>query len=470
MQVNALNKRFPLDRLTPAEYNPRRLSEESRAALQRSIARLGLVKPIIADENGLIIAGHQRSRAAMDVGRKTGPVFVVPAMGGYDEVRFNQLHNGTDIDALAPPCAVDTSRVKWEGPFGMAPAEALAAGEIQQGGVILGETQALLLKFGDWGCAVMDDTGQVISGQFYAMGRSRMGQPFRVSRVKAKDAEFARKAFGMTYGVFSYEHIERNTWNQSWAQLPRSADESDKKSNKSTLYERHVIPDLKPGESVLDFGSGRGGYARHLRAQGFDVVDYEPYRKYKTRLDVRSIRLMGLELARRLRTTGRFDKVVCDSVLNSVDSLEAEAHVVKTLSALCKPGGTIYVSGRRLDRVKAMLSYKTSTKKKHATRRGVEFLDEHGFSGALRNGKWFFQKMHSKEGALELARQHMGEVIDYKHGQSTSWQMEVCNGNIPFEQAIESLRYEMHLPLPDGVSLGNMPERVMDAYATAYSL
>src|SRR6266496_2166292 len=89
---------YPIAALRPAPYNPRKIDEPAFLALQHSIRTLGMVKPIIAGEDGTIVAGHQRSRAAMAVGVIEAPVYVVKELNKLDEIRFNQLHNGTDLD------------------------------------------------------------------------------------------------------------------------------------------------------------------------------------------------------------------------------------------------------------------------------------------------------------------------------------------------------------------------------------
>ena len=453
----------PLDALRPAAYNPRHITEDDLDRLRASVGRFGLLKPVIADDSGLIIAGHQRTRAAIAEGRTDGPAYLVEPVNGYAEVRFDQLHNGTDMEALAPACRVvgDPAADDGGGFLRFAP-DALDAGPVERGGVILWETQSLLHRHGDWGAAVVDPEGHVLSGHFYALARARAGLDFRVRAVSAEDADDVRAAFAATYGTFSYEHIERATWNQSWAQLNR---QPGGKTGKSVLYERRVIPDLRRHERVLDFGAGHGQYAAKLRAEGYDVTDFEPYRKRGNALDVRAVRDMADRLAAELAERGRFDKVVCDSVLNSVDSPQAEAAVLTACAALCKPGGTVYVSGRTRERVEDLLKLKTGGQIKSANRRNVQFLDAEGFTGTLRNGEWFFQKVHSREEAEAVVREHVGDAPSYTR-TSTSWQVRVTARGPSREAALAALEFEFDLPIPGGDTLGKSGP-VVAAYLAA---
>lgn len=80
--------------LKPATYNPRKISEEQKATLQESIRQLGFVMPVIVNKkNNTIIAGHQRTNAARQLGLKSVPVQFVDDIDIGDEIRFNQLHN-----------------------------------------------------------------------------------------------------------------------------------------------------------------------------------------------------------------------------------------------------------------------------------------------------------------------------------------------------------------------------------------
>ncbi|MCD6118624.1 ParB N-terminal domain-containing protein [bacterium] len=67
-----------LEDLTPAEYNPRTISESALGGLKASIERFGLVQPIIVNsETGNIVGGHQRFRVLQQQGIKQTRVVVV---------------------------------------------------------------------------------------------------------------------------------------------------------------------------------------------------------------------------------------------------------------------------------------------------------------------------------------------------------------------------------------------------------
>ncbi len=62
--AHARMKRMRLDELIAAPYNPRKISGPALAGLSASIARFGLVQPVIVNERtGRVVGGHQRIKA-----------------------------------------------------------------------------------------------------------------------------------------------------------------------------------------------------------------------------------------------------------------------------------------------------------------------------------------------------------------------------------------------------------------------
>lgn len=64
-----------LDKIIPYENNPRR-NEKAVEAVKNSIEEFGFKNPIIVDENNVIISGHTRRLAAIELGLETVPVVI----------------------------------------------------------------------------------------------------------------------------------------------------------------------------------------------------------------------------------------------------------------------------------------------------------------------------------------------------------------------------------------------------------
>ena len=62
--------RKPIEALHGADYNPRIISDASFSKLKESLQTFGVCKPVIANSNGILIAGHQRTKAMKEIGRE----------------------------------------------------------------------------------------------------------------------------------------------------------------------------------------------------------------------------------------------------------------------------------------------------------------------------------------------------------------------------------------------------------------
>jgi ParB family chromosome partitioning protein len=449
---------YPIAKATPASYNPRRIDDESRRMLRESVEALGLIRPIIVTTQGTIVAGHQRTTAMKALGLETCPAQVLPPVGMEDEVRFNQLHNASDVEQAGGILRIPAGPSGW----GVVPAKEVELVESSGHAGQRNEVLRLLARFGEWGAAVATESGRVLIGQVYAESCKILGLPLRVCRVPdAKTADVARY-FGRPYGVFSYGHLEKSTWGQSLAQMFRLREPvKGKMVFGSTTYEKVAIPLLRPGMRILDFGAGQKDYVSKLSREGRDIRGLEFYhRKPGTmEIDLATVHRDIDRVCRELATDGRYDLVVCDSVLNSVDSVQAEADVVTTLSALCKPGGLVVFSGRPI----AKLERKNKTArdlKGDVTRCDVSFLDENNFTALYQRGVWLYQHFHTEAQARDLATRLVNPEHRY-HNLHSAWAISARNAMpAPLDQVEASLSREFDLPLPGGKGYGRSADIV----------
>ena len=86
-------RRMKLSELTPAQYNPRKISEKAMEGLGNSIDRFGIVVPIVWNErSGNIVGGHQRFKYLQASGEKTTDVVVVD-LDHREEIALNVALN-----------------------------------------------------------------------------------------------------------------------------------------------------------------------------------------------------------------------------------------------------------------------------------------------------------------------------------------------------------------------------------------
>lgn len=67
-------KHLPLDALREYENNPRTHTDEQIEAIAESIRQFGFLSPVVADKDGLLVAGHARVAAARVAGLTEVPV------------------------------------------------------------------------------------------------------------------------------------------------------------------------------------------------------------------------------------------------------------------------------------------------------------------------------------------------------------------------------------------------------------
>lgn len=453
---------YPVAQLHPAPYNPRFLDDEAFEALKRSIQVLGMIKPIIVADTGTIVAGHQRTRALLATGKTTTPAFVLAHLNKQDEMKFNQLHNGTDLDTGDEHVTVPPSTT-----LGYVDVEPqCVAGNLRAAGAPLRHTICgLLTMYGPWGGIVATQSGMCLSGAQYALSCKLVNMPIRVYYVADQDAMRVRAIFGKQYGTFCYDNLPKTTYAQTFAQMYRVRKDKHgtPRGVRAPNYEKIYIPNFRDGERILDFGCGQGDYVRMLQERGVRIWGVEFFYRIGTHLNTEAVHKMIDSLIATLDAEGRFDTVICEFVLNSTDSLEAERSVMTCLNAFCKPGGRIYASGRTLESVEGTLHVTG------ATQENLVFLDHHGYTARLLKGQWFYQKYHSRKMRLDLARTYIGpdaHTTNAPRAKGTFLLSGTKHFELPRDQVHRALAFEFNLMWPGGQSV-QRHEAIIAAYDRA---
>lgn len=451
--------------LKPAAYNPRRIQDDNFEELKNSIHELGIIIPVLVNKHNMtIIAGHQRTKAATAIGITHIPCFMCDGINIADEIFFNQMHNGTDRVftkdnsftggniAENQFLSIDPNNfsIKTSKPF------------------YIKEICNLILKYGNVFSAVICNN-IVYDGADYIKACQLLGYNVNVFSVPKEKQNNIEYFFSKSYGEYSYEGLEKKTFVQGLAQMYRSPNEKEyrniKKENKSSLYENYVIPYLKENKNakILDFGCGKGAYVNLLKKQGYAIQGVEFYNHNTKSINAGIGNKQIDELIEFLKDE-LFDVVVCDSVLNSVDSMEAEIAVLCVLNILSKD--KIFISGRRLESILSQANAKTST----AIKRNFYFLDKDNFSGLYRQGQWFYQHFHTKETLEKSCIQAGLNFVYFEHKYSShSWHCLLKRTrNLSATEAKAAIDFEFNLPLPNGQTYQRNKE-VWDVIKKYYS-
>jgi ParB family transcriptional regulator, chromosome partitioning protein len=180
---------------------------------------------------------------------------------------------------------------------------------------------------------------------------------------------------------------------------------------------------------------------------GYDIHGVEFFRRKGNDLDISASQKMIDTLIMGIKHFGLFDVVICDFVINSVDSVQAENDVMACVNGFLKPGGTALFSGRTR---RGAESGNYTTLNSDNKRRKVEFLDENGMSALYRAGNWFFQKFHTDAQVHELVSRFFNESGEYEF-MTNEHQFQVVVTKAKQAPDISGgIEREFNLPLPEG--------------------
>lgn len=444
MIKNSFILNYEVKDLKAADYNPRKITEEGFQKLKESITRFGVVKPVILNgKNHVLTAGHQRTKACKSLGIQTVPAIIIKKdIPMVDEVRFNLYHNSIETN-LSRTKIKNADRL----PFGYSFVSWDAIEPIEyKNPEVLKEISKLTIKYGEWGSVVIDEQGNVVQNSEYANAIYNLKYGLLVYKMENKAlAEYLDICNNNEFGDYDYEALGIKAYNQLYCQMNRIAG----KSLKSTLYEEVVLKQIKKTDRVLDFGAGKCGYINALKEKGYKALAYEPHYKKdgKPTIDIKSVVKMISDIEKDVAKHGLYDKVILDSVINSVTSLDFEDYVLTTCNALMKSDGVFYCSTRDIGWVKAG----TNTERKKATDhiRYTEFLDKNNFCATFRNGVWTMQRYHSVETFTKTLKRYFNKVELANHSGS-AMQMRCKEPiNLSLEHYQKALNIEFNMEYPN---------------------
>lgn len=427
-------KILDIEQLKGADYNPRIISQEAFVKLQESIKTFGVCKPVIVNENGILIAGHQRTKAIKTVGIKKVPAYILKTrIAVHDEIRFNLMHNSIETEN-------SKATIKRDLDFGYSFVECDDIEVLQySNGSILKEICRLLLKYGSWGSIIVNEQGTVIHNNDYAVCCKKLNLPCLVYKMSNEEALLFLDFMKIDYGRYDYEALGIKAYNQTYCQMHRN-------HFNSRLYERYVIPNINKKQRIVDFGAGKKEYATRLKEQGYKTFAYEPHLKKSgtEKLDIRQVVKDIDTIQKDIAKNGLYDVVVLDSVLNSITSLEFEHLVMTTCNSLLNDEGTFYTGTRNLRAAEREHNISTTNK------RLIEFLDKDKFCATFRKGVWTIQKFNSAEMLYDLLSKYFSEVkvIDNDVGQLFA----ICKKPKRLDKAEyeKALNIEFNMEYPNG--------------------
>lgn len=426
--------------IKPADYNPRRISDSAFAELKGSLKTLGFILPIIVNrENMTIVAGHQRTKAAMAIGLTEAPCYYVSGIDIESEVRFNQVHNGIDLE---PDIHSECLNVRAPGFYDDIAAEDFIIKDSKA--TIVKDMCQLMVNYGNALCAIVIGS-ECVFGNNYIKAAKITGMPIHCCFVEESKRAMFEYYFNQDYGVFSYDHIERGDFVQGLAQPPRL-----KVLPWSCLYEI-VVPHLQNEDrksvKVFDFGCGKAQYITKLHKQlGYrNAIGLEFFNHNTVGISVEHGQEMVDDFIAFVKANGKFDYVICDAVINSVNTQEAEDAVLMCLNLFCKMGGKIFISGRNLEYMKQQ----TEANRNTTPMMSINFFDENGLTAIMKQGQWFFQKFLTDEDVDKIIKRMGFDVFVRKKSSGYFFIGAYKTKDFPKEEYAKAVDYEFNLKLPN---------------------
>ena len=433
-------KDYDIDKVTPADYNPRKINSGAFEKLKESLNKFGVCKAIIANQDGTIVAGHQRTKAMKAIGIKKVPIFILSSnVSLQDEIKFNLMHNSIETET----CETFILNAK-DLDYGYSVVDYKSIQIVKKGkGNYIKEICRLLTKYGEYGSIIIDELGNVIHNSDYAYCSKLLGKQLVVYKMRNQEAKEFLEYMKIDYGRYDYESLGIKPYVQTHCQMNRNGD-----SIKSTLYENYVIPNYKDkSKRLCDFGAGKMYYMNMLKNLGYDAHGYEPFFKSEgsEKLNISDVVGFIKDLNKDISRNGLYDIVVLDSVINSITSNDYQDWVLTTCNALLDENGTFYMGTRN----KGILEKRENMEKTTDGVRYLEFLDNEDFSATFRKGVWTLQKFHTKESLEELLLNYFEDVTVIDKGKTQIWAICKKPRKLGFDKYKKALDEEFNLEYPN---------------------
>lgn len=426
--------------IRPASYNPRRISETAFKELQGSLKTLGFILPIIVNKDNMtIVAGHQRTKAATAVGLEEAPAYFVSGIDIKSEIRFNQVHNGIEFE---PKVNSICKNPRTPGFYDDVDINDFDIKDSKA--TIVKDMCHLMLKFGDALCAIVIGN-ECVFGNNYLQACKVTGYKVHVCFVEESKRAMFDYYFAQDYGVFNYEHIERGDFVQGLAQPHRH-----KTMDWSRLYRivvKHLFEEDRKKIRVFDFGCGKAQFITKLKKEeGFrNAIGLEFFNHNKVGLSIEKGQEMVDNFIADVKVNGKYDYTICDAVINSVNTQEAEDAVFMILNLVTKMGGKIFFSGRSMEYIKAQ----TELKRNSVDMMTINFFDENGLTAIMKQGQWFFQKFLTREQVDAVIEKYGFNVFVRKETNGYFFIGAYKTKEFTKEEYAKAVDYEFNLKLPN---------------------
>lgn len=349
--------------------NPREINKEVVAKVLLSLKKLGLLMPIIAFNDGIILGGHQRIKALRSDNQKFVYVNflktsvkaermtinmalnrVIQEMD-YDELNVQPI-NEHDLEQIRQLEDIDDYTLQLKN---------VQFGEVRVDNTTVNTNLTLMEKYlygkGVRLPVIVNEDKKVIIGRQRAMFYMNKGKSVPYIMVDKKREPFVAKAMKGISNKFEFldkdylrtssrRHIINNNISGHRYLLGEY-----KPSMNFSIYAESVKRRL--GNNILDFGAGNGKQTAYLRQSGVKITTFEPFVPSSTINGESSLSILKTKInyesfLAELSKNEPFTTVVANAVLNSVaikDDIYKVCYLLRSLAI----GGRLLGSTRSIN-------------------------------------------------------------------------------------------------------------------------
>ena len=434
----------PITGITGAIYNPREITPEAMIALQESVAKFGMVKPLIVNiSNNTIIAGHQRKKAAEAIGLSALPCILINSPTPMDEILFNIMHNSIETSSSV----IKVSKFEVGKYCYCSPGDINILSLSNELCVSM-EISRLISQYEEWGSAVCDEEGNILLNGDYVLTAKSMGYGCLVYCIPNSQKDEFLEYINKDYGVYNYDNLGIKTYHQFLAQPKRLSTEGRVKYF-SVLYENYVIPNITKETKIIDIGAGRFKYVDMLASQGYNIMGYDPafLKKGTNNIDIQGIVKHIKQIERSVKETGLFDVCVLEAVINSVENDEFEKTVLAVCNSLLNKDGVLITCTRNIKEVESNLRKK---KLSGNITRSLYSLDSKNYCIGVMNGIAFKQKFHTAESYVNLLKRYFNDVTLISEKTAYIYCAAKEPKELPIDEVEKELNEEFNIEYPNG--------------------
>lgn len=403
------------------EDNARKITDEALESLRISIETVGIIRPLVVNERNELMSGNQRTKTLRKLKTEKVPVVVINGVSKGDYIGFALLVNS--IEHNKSKVVIRNSDSIPYNEFTNVETGRINTVEYRNP-VVRRDVANSIIKYGQWGNAIINEAGDVIFNSDYASAMGTIGYPVTVYKVNKEQEAFIMDYFFRDYGKYSYDHLDLPSYPQTFVQPSRVVGGGGMGNGmRSILYDEIARKSIENGKDLrfVDFGSGKKAVPMHYREQGYNIDTYEPFWKVvgwedkkNSYFDIDVIVSEIKNIEKNVRDNGLYDVVMCEAVLNSTISKKMELYVIATCNSLLDKDGVLYISSRGLKRLLQLSGGNEKSKVAIDESKRTFELDENGMYLSYRKGHYTSQKYHDEQELKKTLLQFFGSVEQVK--------------------------------------------------------